>query len=297
MALKFDNQRDSISSISGFITIDNTGALRLPVGSQLQRPSPETGSIRFNSDISGFEGYDGISWSSLGGSVIDVDGNTYIIAETSPNADNNQLDFFTDGAHRLRIDSDGDIKFGDNLDKFIIDWSTGDTEIAGDLTVAGDFTISGTTTYIDTVTLNIGDNIITLNADETGAPTQDAGIEVERGTSTNVSFVWDETNDRWTTGTENFEAGSVFVTGYGQVISSSGEWVGDPDTVRGYTGSIGFTGSQGIQGFTGSQGLRGFTGSRGFAGSQGPVGVVVYDAGIPYTDFSFGVNINCGGVY
>jgi hypothetical protein len=47
---------------------------------------------------------------------------------------------------------------------------------------------------------------------------------------------------------------------------------------RGFTGSqgiIGFTGSQGIQGFTGSQGIQGFSGSRGiqgFTGSQGVIG-------------------------
>lgn len=40
----------------------------------------------------------------------------------------------------------------------------------------------------------------------------------------------------------------------------------------------------------------GYTGSRGYTGSQGISGSVVYDAGTPYTDFSVGFNINCGGV-
>jgi hypothetical protein len=43
----------------------------------------------------------------------------------------------------------------------------------------------------------VADNIIILNSDVTGAPSQDAGIQVERGTSTNVQFVWKESNDRW----------------------------------------------------------------------------------------------------
>jgi hypothetical protein len=34
----------------------------------------------------------------------------------------------------------------------------------------------------------------------------------------------------------------------------------------------------------------------GPTGPQGPIGVVVYDGGRPDTDFSVGVNINCGGV-
>ena len=67
------------------------------------------------------------------------------------------------------------------------------------VTIAGNLTVSGTTTYINTTTLNIGDNIITLNADLPGgsAPTENAGIEINRGSSANVSFIWDETNDVW----------------------------------------------------------------------------------------------------
>jgi cytoskeletal protein CcmA (bactofilin family) len=75
-------------------------------------------------------------------------------------------------------------------------------------TVSGDLTVSGTTTYINTQTLNIGDNIITLNADETGTPSADAGIEVERGGETNKSFIWDETEDEWSVGSERIKAGT-----------------------------------------------------------------------------------------
>ena len=87
-------------------------------------------------------------------------------------------------------------------------YSSANATVVGTLTTAdavisGNLTVSGTTTYVNTSTLNIGDNIITLNADETGTPSQNAGFEVERGTSTNVSFVWDETNDRWSVGTED----------------------------------------------------------------------------------------------
>lgn len=85
---------------------------------------------------------------------------------------------------------------------------TTDTVTFGNMTVSGNLTVSGTTTYINTTTLNVGDNIITLNADHSGAPTQDAGFEVNRGTSTTVSFVWDETNDRWTLGSQNLVAGT-----------------------------------------------------------------------------------------
>ena len=72
-----------------------------------------------------------------------------------------------------------------------------DVTIGNDLTVTGDLVVNGTTTSVNSNIVEIGDNIITLNADETGAPSQDAGIEVERGTSANVSLYWNETADAW----------------------------------------------------------------------------------------------------
>lgn len=65
------------------------------------------------------------------------------------------------------------------------------------VTVAGNLTVTGTTTTVNSNTVNIGDNIIVLNSDETGTPSQDGGIEIERGTSTNVALKFDETSDRW----------------------------------------------------------------------------------------------------
>jgi hypothetical protein len=70
--------------------------------------------------------------------------------------------------------------------------------IGNNLTVTGNLTVSGTTTTVNTETINLADNIITLNSNETGAPSQDGGIEIERGTSTNTSLLWDEGTDRWT---------------------------------------------------------------------------------------------------
>ena len=58
-------------------------------------------------------------------------------------------------------------------------------------------TVTGTTTTINSNTVNIGDNILVLNSDETGTPSQNGGLEIERGTSTNVSLRWNETSDKW----------------------------------------------------------------------------------------------------
>jgi len=63
--------------------------------------------------------------------------------------------------------------------------------------VANNLTVHGTTLTKDTQQVNIGDNIMLLNAEETGSPTENAGIEVERGTGTNTTLRWNESSDRW----------------------------------------------------------------------------------------------------
>ena len=82
-----------------------------------------------------------------------------------------------------------------------------DITTTGNMVVGGNFTVSGTTTTVNTETLTIDDNIIVLNNNESGTPSQNAGIEVERGTSTNKTFIWDEGNDNWTVGSETIVAG------------------------------------------------------------------------------------------
>ena len=68
---------------------------------------------------------------------------------------------------------------------------------SGNVIVTGNLTVNGTTTTVNSNTVAIGDNIIVLNSDETGTPSQNAGIEIERGTATNVLIRWNETTDRF----------------------------------------------------------------------------------------------------
>ena len=68
---------------------------------------------------------------------------------------------------------------------------------SGNVIVQGDLTVNGTTTTVNSNTVDIGDSIILLNSDEAGAPSQNGGFEVERGTGDNVRFVWDETEDKF----------------------------------------------------------------------------------------------------
>ena len=73
----------------------------------------------------------------------------------------------------------------------------GTGHFSGAVTIQGDLTVSGNQTTKNSEVVLIEDNIITLNSNETGTPSEDSGIEVERGTSTNAILYWDESTDRW----------------------------------------------------------------------------------------------------
>ena len=66
---------------------------------------------------------------------------------------------------------------------------TGNTTISGNLTVQGDFT--------ETVKIATEDPIIALNTaiGSGAANTYDSGFVTERGSSTNVALIWDESED------------------------------------------------------------------------------------------------------
>ena len=72
-----------------------------------------------------------------------------------------------------------------------------DISTAENVIISGDLTVSGSTVTVNAETLLIEDNIIVLNTGVTGTPSTNAGIEVERGTSTNVQIRWNESTDKW----------------------------------------------------------------------------------------------------
>jgi len=67
------------------------------------------------------------------------------------------------------------------------------------VTVNGNLTVTGTTTSVETTNTEISDNTITLNNGESGAGVTagTSGIEVDRGSETNVELRWNETADYW----------------------------------------------------------------------------------------------------
>jgi len=69
----------------------------------------------------------------------------------------------------------------------------------GNVIIAGNLIVQGTTTSINSNEVNIGDSIMKLNSDYTGnTPSENAGLEINRGSQPNSLFIWDETQDRWT---------------------------------------------------------------------------------------------------
>jgi len=75
--------------------------------------------------------------------------------------------------------------------------TSGNAAVGGSLVITGNLTVQGNTTTLNTETLAVEDNKILLNSSVTGDPSTDAGIEVQRGSSTNVELRWNETTDKW----------------------------------------------------------------------------------------------------
>ena len=73
-------------------------------------------------------------------------------------------------------------------------------QITGDLKIGGDLDVVGAINSFSTSTISVEDNKFLLNSNVTGSPSLNAGLEVERGDSTNASFIWNETTDVWQAG-------------------------------------------------------------------------------------------------
>ncbi|MDC3266298.1 tail fiber domain-containing protein [bacterium] len=100
--------------------------------------------------------------------------------------------------------------------------------IGNNVTITGNLTVTGTRIFANTTTVDLGDNIITLNADiGATAPSENAGLEVHRGTLANVALLWNESTDKWTLTTDgstylNIATNNDVATAYSNAIAYSG---------------------------------------------------------------------------
>ena len=116
---------------------------------------------------------------------------------------------------------------------------TTDNVTFNDVTVSGDLTVSGTTTTVNTETINLADNQIVLNSNFEGAtPTEDGGIEIERGDEANKTLVWDETDDKWTVGSETFVAST-----FEGALSGNATTATTASSAQALTGDVSVTGN------------------------------------------------------
>jgi hypothetical protein len=75
--------------------------------------------------------------------------------------------------------------------------------------------------FVDNDQLGIFGSELKFLRSHTGAPTQNASIIVERGTSTDATFIWDETNDRWSVSNGLNVDGNLRVTGLNAYINAT----------------------------------------------------------------------------
>ena len=216
----------------GLTVINSATALQIAKGNTASRPgTPVAGMIRFNTTDGRYEAYDGIAWGGLGG-VIDVDQNTFIRAETTPGANNNDLEFYTDGVKRVNLDENGMV-FTDTtiplqvgkiqiLDDTIRTLSGGTLYLdpnpdgsAGSVVIEGNLTVNGTTTTVNSNVVTIDDPIFTLGGDTPlSAPDgQDKGIAFQwhNGTDAKLGFFgYDGSANRFTFIEDATNASEVF---------------------------------------------------------------------------------------
>jgi hypothetical protein len=77
--------------------------------------------------------------------------------------------------------------------------AAGNKTFTNNVHVQGSLRVDGEVNFINSNQVNIGDNIITLNADiaDNATPTEDAGIQVKRGNQPITGIYWRETDDKW----------------------------------------------------------------------------------------------------
>jgi len=111
--------------------------------------------------------------------------------------------------------------------------------ISGNLVVQGNLTVSGTTTTVNTTNIKVADPLAVYSSGETGTPSKDSGIIVERGTSANVGWIWDESADRWSainTTEDGTTAGNVTVSSYADI--HGGAFYGDGSNLTGVVSTL-----------------------------------------------------------
>jgi hypothetical protein len=78
--------------------------------------------------------------------------------------------------------------------------SDGTATFASGVIIDGNLTVNGDVVTVNTEQILVEDNVITLSSGNYADPSQDAGIEIYRGTNSHdvMRLLWNETSDKWT---------------------------------------------------------------------------------------------------
>jgi len=181
---------------TGYVTVTGTNGFVIPVGTNAQQGPNVAGAIRYNSENTQFEGYSGSNWSSLGG-VRSVDGQTFIIAETSPGNSDDTLHFYT----ATGASSNKRAMFLDEDQLSILNTTTSTSNTTGSLITAGgvgiaeNLNVGGNTVLTGDLQVKGGDittNQTTFNLVNTTATTLNiggAGTAISIGAATGKTTI------------------------------------------------------------------------------------------------------------
>jgi len=111
----------------------------------------------------------------------------------------------------------------------------GNKTFTGNLVVGGNLTVNGTTSTLSTTNSVVSDKLIELGNGVSGVPSGDAGIVIERGSSSNAIIGWDESADKFIVGTGSFTGSS---TGNLTITKGTLQADIDGDVVGNVTGNV-----------------------------------------------------------
>jgi hypothetical protein len=153
------------------VSISSNQSLIIPVGNTGDRPTAESGMIRFNSQMGRYEGYDGVNWIKLSG-VGDLDETTYITAELTPGANDDTIRFYNNNALTADLTSARLQAPRIEVDNLIIDGntisSTTNTDIIFNATGAGSIRLANFAIKDNTITNTVSNAITTITQSGTG---------------------------------------------------------------------------------------------------------------------------------
>ena len=113
--------------------------------------------------------------------------------------------------------------------------------VNNDAVITGSLTVNGTTTTVNTTNTTIADPLYILNNGQTGTPSKDSGFVIERGSSNNVAWVWDESADKFMaveTSEDGTTAGDISIIGYADMQAkdiTATSFSGDGSALTGIT--------------------------------------------------------------